>query len=104
MIEDPQPLDMSTTPAPAKKVVRKSNPFKEARLYSPRGKNTLYSRDKTALTYKDKSMLTSNPQSDLTRVKPLVPNLLDKALIDSVNMAAAKKRASGQKWVIVREK
>lgn len=103
-MSNPDTPEAPTAPAPRKKYVRKSNPYKEPRLYSPRGVNTLYTRDKTPLSYKDKSMLPTNPQSDLTRMKPLMPNLLDKIKIDSVNMAAAKKRASGQKWVIVNEK
>jgi len=63
-----------------------------------------YSKSVSPLSYAQRSVLTSNPKAPLTRVKPLVPNILDKALIDAVNMDAAKKRASGYKWGIVKEK
>ena len=53
------------------------------------------------LTYKKRSVLTANPYNPLTIVKPLVPNILDKALVDSVNMDMARKKASGYEWGVV---
>ena len=63
-----------------------------------------YSTNVTPLSYAQRSILPTNKNNPLTRMKPLIPNILDKMLIDSINMDAAKKRASGYKWSMVREK
>jgi hypothetical protein len=63
-----------------------------------------YSTNVTPLSYAQRSALPTNKKNPLTRMKPLIPNILDKMLIDSINMDAAKKRASGYKWSMVREK
>jgi len=114
-MEDPQPPDAqdipvksvkssmrrkaTKTPKKPKVIKPPKNPFLQKGM-AVKG----YSEERTPLSYADRSVLPSNPKAPLTRVKPLIPNILDKAVIDSINMDAAKKRASGYKWGIVREK
>jgi hypothetical protein len=64
------------------------------------GYNTLA----TPQTYKDKSVMKSSEYNPLTRMKPLVPNLLDVARINALNMNMAKRAASGYQWGIVDQK
>ena len=56
------------------------------------------------MTYKRRSVLESSQFNPLTRVKPLVPNILDKAQIDALNMNMAKRKESGHNWAIVQQR
>jgi hypothetical protein len=105
-MEDPQPHGTQDIPVKSMKssMLPKAtkipkNPFLQKGM-DVKG----YAKGRSPLSYAQRSVLPSNPKSPLTRVKPLVPNILDQATIDSINMDAAKKRASGFKWGIVREK
>lgn len=105
-MEDPQPHANDDIPVKSSRSSMSSkssklpkNPFLQKSM-AVKG----YSDKPTALSYTERSSLPSNPKAPLTRVKPLMPNILDKVQIDAVNMDAAKKRASGYKWGIVREK
>jgi hypothetical protein len=79
------------------------NPSKESPNKLVKVGDTGYSASRTPLTYSDRSMMKTNPKSPFTRVKPLLPNILDQIAIESVNWAAAQKRRSGHKWHTVKE-
>jgi hypothetical protein len=95
-MEDPQPvvedIDKVSVPKPKRNRYLKGVAAKG------------YTKATTPLSYKQQSALPTAKYNPLTRTKPLIPNILDKMLIDSVNMDAAKKRASGYKWSMVRER
>ena len=98
-MEDPQPVDDSL---PSKTMPSVIKPKRNRFLKGVAAKG--YTKATTPLTYRQLSSLPTAKYNPLTRVKPLIPNILDKMLIDSINMDAAKKRASGYKWSMVREK
>jgi len=105
-MEDPQPHGTQAIPVKSVKSSMRpkatkipKNPFLQEGM-DVKG----YAKGRSPLSYAQRSVLPSNPMSPLTRVKPLIPNILDKVKIDAVNMDAAKKRASGYKWGVVREK
>jgi hypothetical protein len=57
----------------------------------------------TPIIKKSKSSTKVSLYNPLTRVKPLMPNILDQAAIEQVYKRAAIKRASGRKFVQVQE-
>ena len=95
-MEDPQPvvedIDKVSVPKPKRNRYLKGVAAKG------------YTKATTPFSYSQLSSLPTKKYNPLTRVKPLIPNILDKMLIDSVNMDAAKKRASGYKWSMVKER
>ena len=101
-MEDPQPVDDSLPSKTMPSVIKpKRNRFLKGVAVKVSAART---KAATPLSYAQRSILPTNKNNPLTRMKPLIPNILDKMLIDSINMDAAKKRASGYKWSMVREK
>jgi hypothetical protein len=68
------------------------------------GSPLLYSNEETPVTYKQRSNIKANPQSPFTRIKPLLPNILDHAAVMSVHKYTNLRKRSGHKWVPVQEK
>jgi hypothetical protein len=97
-MEDPQPVDEDVQIGKVSVTKNKRNRY----LKGAAAKG--YTKATTPLSYSQQSSLRANKYNPLTRVKPLIPNILDKMLIDSVNMDAASKRASGYKWSSVKER
>ena len=95
-MEDPQPVN--------DEIVSKTVPTVKRNRYLKTSAAKGYTKAVTPLTYRQQSALPTNKNNPLTRMKPLIPNILDKMLIDSVNMDAAIKRASGYKWSMVKER
>lgn len=89
--EDPQPLEVGDLPPP----LDMSNRPRE---------ELLYSTDETPVTYRQRSVIKPNPMSPWTRLKPLLPNILDRAAVMAVHKNAAIRKKSGHKWVPVQEK
>jgi hypothetical protein len=63
----------------------------------------LYDPKESELTYKQRSNMKVNPQSSLSRIKPLMPNILDSLAVQSVHRAAGLRKKSGYKWKVVQE-
>jgi len=66
-------------------------------------KKFLYSTAITPLSDTQKSNFKVNPKNPLTRIKPLLPNILDQAAIDQVLKRSTMRRESGHKWMPVQE-
>jgi hypothetical protein len=113
------PRDSGDTPAPAPAPAAPAAPDEPdddddekiqnasyARRYRKSKKKGVIGYNKLASpqTYKDKSIMKSSEYNPLTRMKPLVPNLLDVARINALNMNMAKRAASGYQWGIVDQK
>jgi hypothetical protein len=64
----------------------------------------LYSNEETPVTYRQLSNIKANLQSPYTRMKPLLPNILDHAAVMSVHKYRNLRKRSGHKWAAVQEK
>ena len=68
------------------------------------GSSLLYSNEETPVSYKQRSNIKANLQSPYTRMKPLLPNILDHAAVMSVHKYTNLRKRSGHKWAAVQEK
>ena len=78
-------------------------PPKLTKTEKEENKKFLYSTAVTPLSENQKSNIKVKPLNPLTRVKPLLPNILDQAAIDQVLKRGAIRRESGRKWTPVQE-
>jgi len=68
------------------------------------GSQLLYSNEETHVSYRQRSNIKANLQSPFTRMKPLLPNILDHAAVMSVHKYTNLRKRSGHKWAAVQEK
>jgi hypothetical protein len=89
---------------PRNNAIRPINSYNPRELTGFKPGTQMYSSQRTELTPAQKSSLPSNPKSPFTIIKPLKPNILDQHALDRVKELAAQRKATKQKWTVVRQR